>query len=69
MNTTEVAVPQPWRDLMQEQNDRITALKQQKAKFVAALKEIGREHKCTDGQFRAYAQDTARAVLKEIGEL
>ena len=72
MNTTEVAVPQPWRDLMQEQKDRITALKQQNSKLVEALKgllEATPQEECESGcDTDNCPWRQARAVLKELGE-
>ena len=68
MNTTEVAVPQPWRDLMQEQNDRITALEQKNDKLVAALKAMVGSEYSSNPQVWIDAMKQARAALKELGE-
>lgn len=34
-------------------------------KMLEALREIGRPHKCTDGQFRDHAQRTANTAIAE----
>lgn len=69
MNTTEVAVPQPWRDLMQERKDRITALEQKNAKLVAALKNIAELTIRRQLPLTMEINDIACAALREIGEL